>query len=169
MADIFRSHLVWSGATKGPTRDPITFSRNMDVSFEAATLPMSAAPGYRGDPLRANPEELFVASVSACQALTFLFLCAKKGIVVIGYADDAEGRLAVIDGRMRMSEIILRPHITLERGTDESGIQALIDRADDQCFIANSISASVDVIPSVVHAEVPAPVSSAGAEIDESC
>ena len=33
MADIFSSHQV-TGAAKGPTRDPATFSRDLNVSVE---------------------------------------------------------------------------------------------------------------------------------------
>ena len=108
MADVFISHLDWTGAGKGPTRDPATFSRDLQVSVDAVTLPMSSAPSYRGDPSRANPEQLFVASISACQALTYLFLAAKNGVAVISYTDDAEGRLGMVDGKMRMSRVTLR-------------------------------------------------------------
>jgi organic hydroperoxide reductase OsmC/OhrA len=169
MADIFRSHLVWSGATKGPTRDPMTFSRDLDVTFDAATLPMSAAPNYRGDPSRANPEELFVASLSACQALTFLFHCAKRRIAVANYADEAEGRLEVIDGKVRMSQVTLRPHITLERGSDETEVRKLVDRAHGSCFIANSVSSTVVIIPSFGLVEAPMCASAVRADLDDVC
>ena len=59
MADVFISHLEWTGAAKGPTRDPATFSRDLDVSMGATTLPISSAPGYRGDPSRADPRRAF--------------------------------------------------------------------------------------------------------------
>ena len=110
MADIFISHLEWTGADKGPTADPARFSRDLVVSVDGLTLPMSSAPGFRGDPSRANPEQLFVAALSACQALTYLFLAAKNGIRVAGYTDDAEGRLGIVDGRMRMARITLGGH-----------------------------------------------------------
>src|ERR687897_1764682 len=100
MADVFLSHLEWSGAAKGATRDPATFSRDLEVTIGPTAVAMSAAPGFRGDAARVNPEQLFVASLSACQALTYLFLAAKHGVPVTGYADDAEGRLGLADGRM---------------------------------------------------------------------
>lgn len=77
MADTFTCHLEWSGAARGPTRD-VNVSRDLDVTFGALPgIPMSAAPGYKGDPARLNPEQLLVASLSACQALTYLFLAAR--------------------------------------------------------------------------------------------
>jgi len=147
MADTFTSHLKWKGAAKGPTRDPATFSRDLSVSVDAFTLPMSAAPNYRGDPSRANPEQLFVASLSACQALTYLFLAAKNGVHVVDYTDDAEGHLGIVEGRIRMSRVTLRPRITLEAGADVKRAHELVAKAHEGCFIANSVVTPVTIAP----------------------
>ena len=147
MADVFTSHLEWAGAAKGATADPATFSRDLEVSVDAMTLPMSSAPSFRGDPSRANPEQLFVASLSACQALTYLFLAAKNGVPVVGYTDDAEGRLGIVDGRIRMSRVTLRPRITLEATANETLARELVAKAHEGCFVANSISTSVQIVP----------------------
>jgi len=147
VADIFISHLEWTGADKGPTAEPAGFSRDLVVSVDGVTLPMSSAPGFRGDPSRANPEQLFVAALSACQALTYLFLAAKNGIRVAGYTDDAEGRLGIVDGRMRMARVTLRPRILLEPGSDETRALELAAEAHRNCIIGNSVSTPVEVAP----------------------
>jgi peroxiredoxin-like protein len=145
MAEVFVSHLDWSGAMKGPARDPATFSRDLDVSFGAITLQMSAAQGYRGDATRANPEQLLVASLSACQALTYLYLAARNGISVVRYADDAEGHLALVDGKIRMARVKLRPAITMEGGANTEKARQLVEKAHQECFIANSVSTRVEI------------------------
>ena len=117
---------------------------------------MSSAPAYRGDPTRANPEQLFVASLSACQALTYLFLAAKNGIAVVAYADDAEGRLGLADGTLRMSRVTLRPRITLEAGANEARARELVTKAHDGCFIANSVNTPIEIVPTFVFADAPA-------------
>jgi organic hydroperoxide reductase OsmC/OhrA len=155
MADVFVSHLEWTGAAMGPTRDPATFSRDLNVSVDAMTLPMSSAPSYRGNPTRANPEQLLVASLSACQALTYLFLAAKNAVSVVGYTDDAEGRLGLVDGKIRMARVTLRPRITLEAGTNQARAHELVAKAHASCFIANSVSTPVDIAPSFAFAEAP--------------
>jgi len=147
MADIFLSHLEWSGAAKGATLDTATFSRDLDVTMAGSRLAMSSAPGFRGDATRLNPEQLFVASLSSCQALTYLFLAAKHGVAVTGYTDDAEGRLGLADGRMRVSRVVLRPRIRLADGSSESTARELIERAHADCFIANSTSTPVHIEP----------------------
>jgi organic hydroperoxide reductase OsmC/OhrA len=114
---------------------------------------MSSAPGYGGDPSRANPEQLFVAALSACQALTYLFLAARSGVRVVGYTDDAEGRLGSDGGRMRMSKVTLRPQITLEPGSDHARAVELVEQAHERCFIGNSVSTPVELAPTVAFAE----------------
>jgi organic hydroperoxide reductase OsmC/OhrA len=153
MAHIFLSHLDWSGAVKGPTRDPATLSRDLDVTIDGTTLPMSSAPGFGGNAMRANPEQLYVAALSSCQALTYLFVAARGGVAVTGYSDDAVGELAMVDGRLRMATVTLRPHITLEPGADAGKARALVEKAHQQCFIGNSVSAHVEIEPVITFAE----------------
>ena len=108
----FVSELVWSGALQ-TARGREGFSRDLTVTCGGVKLAMSAAPEFHGDPLRANPEQLFVASLSACQALTFLFLAARHRIAVTSYSDAAVGTLESEDGRMRMTRVVLMPRISV--------------------------------------------------------
>jgi organic hydroperoxide reductase OsmC/OhrA len=149
MTHIFVSHLDWAGAANGATRDVATFSRDLNVTIGPFTLPMSSAPAFKGDPLRGNPEQLFVASLSACQALTYLHLAATNHVAVVGYSDDAVGRLEMVERRLRMSQVVLRPEIVLERGADVAVARALVEKAHASCFIANSVTAVVTIEPTV--------------------
>ncbi len=155
MTHVFFSHLDWSGAAKGATREVATLDRDLDVRIDGTTVPMSAAPAFGGDPLRVNPEQLYVASLSACQALTFLFLAARDHLLVTGYADDAIGELAMVDGKLRMAVVKLRPQITLDPAADITEARALVDKAHRRCFISNSVSAKVDVEPDISFAAEP--------------
>jgi len=158
MIDGFVSHLDWTGAITGATRDPTAFSRDLTVSIASMTLPMSSAPSYRGDPSRANPEQLFVAALSACQALTYLFLAAKHGVLVTGYSDDAEGQLGMVDGKLRMSRVVLRPRITLDADADGARARDLVSKAHAGCFIGNSVSTPVEIEPTFSTVAAPASV-----------
>ena len=158
MNHVFFSHLDWSGAAKGATHEVATLNRDLDVTIDGTTIPMSSAPAFGGDSLRVNPEQLYVASLSACQALTFLFLAARDHLLVTGYSDDAVGELAMVDGRLRMAAVKLRPQITLDPGADIVRARALVEKAHRQCFIGNSVSARVDVEPDVSFATEAVPV-----------
>lgn len=158
MTHVFFSHLDWSGAAKGGTRDVATLDRDLDVTIDGTTVPMSSAPAFGGDPLRVNPEQLYVASLSACQALTFLFLAARDHLLVTGYSDDAVGELAMIDGKLRMARVQLRPQITLDPAADVTKARLLVEKAHRQCFIGNSVSAKVELEPDITFANEAAPV-----------
>jgi organic hydroperoxide reductase OsmC/OhrA len=99
------------------------------VSIDGVTLPMSSAPGFGGDALRVNPEQLYVASLSACQALTYLFLAAGAHVPITGYSDDAIGELAMVDGVFRMATVTLRPQIGLEAAAHVKQARALVEKA----------------------------------------
>jgi organic hydroperoxide reductase OsmC/OhrA len=124
----------------------------LDLTVAGIRLPMSAAPDFGGDPLRVNPEQLYVAALSACHALTFLFLAARAHLRVTGYSDDAIGELAMVDGKMRMASVRLRPQVTLAPGVDADETRALIEKAHRQCFIGNSVSAKVEIEPAIMYA-----------------
>jgi len=157
MTHTFFSHLDWSGAAKGATHEVATLNRDLDVTIDGTTIPMSSAPAFGGDPLRVNPEQLYVASLSACHALTFLFLAARDHLLVTMYSDDAAGELAMVDGKMRMAVVKLRPQITLDPGADVDKARALVEKAHRQCFIGNSVLARVEVEPVVTCAAETAP------------
>jgi organic hydroperoxide reductase OsmC/OhrA len=148
MAETFTCTLDWTGAAAGPTADSRTFSRNLEVAFESGhRLPLSSAPGFRGDPTRMNPEVLLVAATSACQALTYLFLAARAGVRVMKYTDEAQGRLDRVNGRTAMSQITLRPRIALAADSSEAAARTLVDQAHEQCFVANSLTSMVSIEP----------------------
>jgi organic hydroperoxide reductase OsmC/OhrA len=103
-------------------------------------LPCSSDPSYRGDPTRYNPEELLVASLSACHMLWYLHLCADAGVVVTSYQDDALGSMATTpEGGGRFTEVLLRPRVALAAG-DVATARALHAEAHRLCFIANSVN-----------------------------
>ena len=124
------------------------YSRDHTWHFEGdIEVPASAAPAFRGTPGRVDPEDAFVASLSACHMLTFLALSARKGFVVESYRDEATGNLAKNDdGRLAMTDVTLRPTITFGgSGPTAEELQRLHDQAHRGCFIANSVRTKVVV------------------------
>jgi organic hydroperoxide reductase OsmC/OhrA/acyl carrier protein len=115
-------------------------------------LVLSAPVEYHGDATRLSPEELFVASVASCQLLTYLALMGRAGIAIARYEDHPVGILAMADRQMRMTEVQLRPRITLAPGADATKARTLVDAAHDACFVANSVTARVCIEPQIVSA-----------------
>jgi len=139
----FTARLTWQRTDAG--------GGTHEVAFEGRpSLSVAAAPQYRGDPSRLNPEELFVAALASCQLLTYLALAPRAGVTVLAYDDRPSGTLTMVEKRMRMAEVVLRPRITIDAATDEAKARALVETAHAGCFIANSVRTSVRLEPEIV-------------------
>lgn len=109
------------------------------------SIEASGAPQFKGDPGKVNPEELFVAALVSCQMLSYLALAARAGIDVLAYEDTGQGTMTIADKRMRITEVRLRPRITIAPGNDEAKARALVESAHQTCFVANSVACAVEV------------------------
>ncbi|MBE9184140.1 OsmC family protein [Microcoleus sp. LEGE 07076] len=136
-----RIHTVWTGASQGYTSSYDAYSRQYTINIEGKPpFVGSADPTFRGDAALYNPEDLLVMSLSACHMLSYLALCARAGIRVISYSDEATGKMAQKDGKIRFTEVILHPHATIEAGNDLEKARSLHDNAHHVCYIANSVN-----------------------------
>jgi organic hydroperoxide reductase OsmC/OhrA len=159
MADrkhIYHTKLIWTGRDKAPSfRNHV---RTYDISAGTKpTIPGSSDAAFRGDAARWNPEDLLVASLSACHHLWYLGLCAAAGIVVIAYEDAAEGTMAeeAVNGAGQFVKVILRPRVVLAPGSDKKKAEALHHTAHKNCFIARSVNFPVLHQPIVEVAATP--------------
>jgi organic hydroperoxide reductase OsmC/OhrA len=141
---LFHTHLVWVKPPDGAGAHRLEFENR-------PSLEVDAAPQYNGDPAKLNPEELFLASLVSCQMLTYLVLASRAGVGVSAYEDRAEATLTMADRRMRITEVVLHPRITIAAQADENKARALVDAAHEGCFIANSVACAVRAEPEIVH------------------
>ena len=141
----YRCSLEW----KGTNRDYNSFNRNHRVRFEGKTeIEATAAPEYKGDPGKVNPEEMLVAALSTCQMLTFIAIASMSKVEVLEYRDDAAGKVEKgADGKMRMTRVVLKPRIVLAAGANRDRAAGLVTKAHEQCFISNSVTTEVVVEP----------------------
>lgn len=143
----YKVQVAWSGNDGDGTRSYSGYRRDHTISTAGKpVLPGSSDPAFRGDASRYNPEELLVASLSACHMLWYLHLCAQAGIVVTGYRDDALGVMAVNpDGSGAFSGVTLRPRVILAPHSDPVRAQSLHAEAHHFCFIAASVNFPVHI------------------------
>lgn len=116
--------------------------------FRASSSP-HVVPRY-SDPAGVDPEEAFVASLSSCHMLTFLYLVAKAGFVVDRYDDTAEGLMEKNDaGQFWVAVVTLRPRVTWGEGRapDRATELHLHHLAHEECFIANSVRTDIRCEP----------------------
>ena len=152
----FDCRLVWTGAAKGPTSTYDGYSREYRIDFEGKpSLKASAAPVFRGDPALHDPEDLLVAALTGCHCLSYLALCARGGVQVLAYEDEAKGKMERVEGVVRFTEVMLHPKVTIAPGSDSEKAKSLHERAHAICFIANSVNFPVKHSPTI---SVAAPV-----------
>jgi organic hydroperoxide reductase OsmC/OhrA len=141
---------VWHRTSADFTYD--TYNRAHEVRYKsgAIVVPGSGAPMFKGDAERVDPEEQFVAALSACHMLTFLAICARKRLTVESYEDEAEGFLEKGEnGKLWMTRVILRPRAVFAAGTevDAAKLADIHHKSHEECFIANSVRTDVAVEP----------------------
>ncbi len=119
-----------------------------------AVVPASASPHVvpapYSDPRGVDPEEAFVAALSSCHMLSFLWLAARRGVVVDEYTDDATGHMGPNPrGREAVVRVVLRPRVRFSgaRPPSDADVAALHHEAHEICFLANSVTTDVVVEP----------------------
>lgn len=147
----YATTLTWTGNTGEGTSGYRSYERAHEVVVTGKPpLLGSSDPSFRGDPGRWNPEEMLLASISACHQLWYLHLCAVNGVVVVAYRDEAEAVMVEDEtGGGRFESATLRPHVTIAAGSDPHKAQALHHEANAQCFVANSLNFPVGHAPTV--------------------
>lgn len=145
-------NVTWTGNLGSGTASYRGYSRDHVLRADGKTpIDGSSDPAFRGDPARWNPEELLLASLSACHKLWYLGLCAEAGIVVLTYEDDAIGEMVEEhSGAGQFTSVTLRPRVTLAAGSDPDKARELHHLAHQKCFIARSVNFAVAHEPEIL-------------------
>lgn len=147
----YETRVEWTGNLGTGTASYTGYDRDHMIRVDGKPgLAGSSDPMFRGNPHRHNPEDLFIAALSACHMLMYLALCARNGICVLAYEDVARGTMVLrADGGGAFTEVTLAPVVTIAAGGDEARALQLHEQAHALCFIANSCSAPVRHQPTV--------------------
>jgi len=127
------------------------YSREHTWMFDGGvSVPASAAlavvPQPWSSPTAVDPEEAFVASISSCHMLTFLYVACKAGFQIDRYEDEAVGKVTKNEtGIPWVSLVTLKPRIIYggEKSPTSADEERLHHLAHEQCYIANSIKTEV--------------------------
>ncbi len=148
----YKTSILWTGNRGSGTSHYTAYDRSHVISVQQkADIKGSSDPAFRGDPAKHNPEELLLASISACHMLWYLHLCADKGIVVHEYLDDALGVMAeTANGGGHFTGVTLHPKVTIQAEHMRDLALSLHHKANEHCFIANSLNFKVSHAPIIV-------------------
>jgi organic hydroperoxide reductase OsmC/OhrA len=152
----YRVGCRWAGSTGAGYQ---AYGRAHEVTAPGSEerLTLSADAAFLGDPGRMNPEIMLVVAASSCQLLSFLAVAARSRIDVIAYEDEAEAIMPEEDRPVRITEITLKPRITVRSPAAESRVLHLVEVAHRECYIANSLTSKISITPEIAIVSGPAP------------
>lgn len=132
---------------KGQYSREHTWTFDGGAVIQASPAP-SIVPAPWSNPAFIDPEEAFVASLSSCHMLVFLYIASRQGFQVASYHDEATGLMGKNErGAMWVSKVTLHPAIAYagEKRPSAEEEAKLHHLSHEQCFIANSVITEVTV------------------------
>ena len=145
-----RATIEWSTAASAEDFTRGRYSREHRWTFDGGlTVAGSSSPHVVplpwSSPAAVDPEEAFVAAISSCHMLVFLYLAAKAGFAIASYRDEAVGVMTRTAPHW-IERVTLAPRIAWagrEPSADE--LAHLHHAAHAECFIANSVKTEIVV------------------------
>ena len=132
----YTAKTTWSSARRG-----------LLSAADKPNIVVGSPPEFKGEPGIWAPEELLVGSVNTCLMLTFLALAQARGLTPAGYESAAEGLLENVEGMYRITEVTVRPHITVTAEAELGRAREIMETVEAHCFISNSIKSKVKLLP----------------------
>lgn len=132
--------LNWESERKGLMSSPV-----INSNIEVATPP-EFPKGIAGI---WSPEHLLVAAVNSCLMTTFLAIAENSKFEFINFESKADGKLEKIDGKLMISEITLRPVLTLSKKADGETALRILQKSEAACLISNSIKSTIVFEPEI--------------------
>ena len=138
----------------------IEWTGDKDLKLSSGKLPIIAAgapPEFKGREENWSPEQLLVASMNSCYALTLLAIAEFSKVVVVSLSSTARGKLEKVPGGgYQVTEIIVKPRIVIASPNDLTRMPRILEKAKENCFVSNSIKSAITLEPEVFHQQTPA-------------
>jgi peroxiredoxin-like protein len=128
----------WENSRKGILCSP-ELNKKKGVCIEVATPP-EFPKGMEGI---WSPEHLFVAAISGCLMTTFLAIAENSTLEFTSFACQAKGKLEMVDGKLMMSEIFLKPTVVIQNENFRNKANRILKKAEDACLISHSVKSKI--------------------------
>ncbi len=130
----------------------LTWQRDRQGTLSSAELhqPLEVAtppPFTKGVTGIWSPEHLFTSAVSSCLMTTFLAIAENSKLEFESFICKATGKLEQVDGKYKMSEILLEPRLIISHEEDLAKAERILQKAEAACLISNSITSKVHMTP----------------------
>jgi peroxiredoxin-like protein len=132
--------LTWKNDRKG-----ILTSPELNSEIEVVTPPEFP----KGMPGIWSPEHLLVAAVNSCLMTTFLSIAENSKLLFDSFSSKASGKLEMIDGKYIISEITLKPLLSIEHEMDRERAARVLNKTEPNCLISNSVKSKIIFEPEI--------------------
>ena len=140
--------VAWKSDRKGLMCSPELNNQNENA---AGCLEVATPPEFpKGMPGIWSPEHLFTASVSSCLMTTFLAIAENSKLEFESFQCNSKGKLEQVDGKFQMTEVTLYPVVTIHDEQYHDKAMRVLQKAEANCLISNSIKAKVLMHPEVL-------------------
>ena len=139
----YSTEIEWIGDRRGDLSAP-----------NLADLLIDAPPEFKGHEGFWTPEHLFVASVNSCFMTTFLAIAENSKLDFVSLRIGAKGKLEKLEGQgFMITEITLRPRLVLREARDAERALRILEKAERNCLISNSVKTEITLQPEVTIAD----------------
>jgi peroxiredoxin-like protein len=137
-AHYYNVDINWENSRKGIMCSPELNKKN-GICIEVATPP-EFPKGIEGI---WSPEHLFVSAVSSCLMTTFLAIAENSTLEFESFSCQAKGKLEMVEGKMMMSEVLLKPTVVIHNETYKDKAMRILKKAEDACLISHSVKSKI--------------------------
>lgn len=97
-----------------------------------------------------TPEELLMASVANCLVLSFKSIARAYDLSWLHIDCSADGQLEKIDRKVKFTRVHTRVKLAITSEEERDKARRILEKAEDTCFITNSLSAETDFTGEIV-------------------
>jgi organic hydroperoxide reductase OsmC/OhrA len=137
----YEANVEWTEDRKGIISSPV-----LNQKIEVATPPDFP----KGEPNIWSSEHLFVAAISSCLMNTFFAIAENSDLNYEGFECNAIGIVEKIDDKYLVTEVNLKPILTISDKADSDKALRVLDMTQKSCIISNSVTSKVLVYPKIV-------------------
>ena len=148
----YQATIQWTGNKGTGTDHYKNYERDHHIAIEGKPILLgSSDPAFRGDPIKHNPEDLFLSSLASCHMLWYLHFCSTHQIIVVEYWDNATGIMQEeTSGKGYFTAVTLHPKVIVTNTSMVEQALALHQKANEYCFIANSVNFPIHHKPEII-------------------
>lgn len=111
---------------------------------------VATPPEFGGPEGRWSPEHLLVTSVGSCIMTTFLAIAEASKFDFASYESSVTGKIERVEKSYEFTSVVVSVKLGVNDESALSKGERLLQKAEENCFISNSIKAKVELEAEVV-------------------